>query len=199
MKAKTIEALDGVISSLETLKEALEAEASKSGDDADDEGSGKVAGRKAKAGAAAVPAKGKGKAGSKAPVEDVDDVDDPAADDDDDVDGTGTDDDDGDEAPPAKPLKDKGGKTKPAAKTAPAKTAKAKTITEPDEFDEDAVRDLMNAIVKLSDDGMTDVRAILKKFDAQKVADLDDDAEVYEKVWRAGFKKYKALKAAAEE
>ena len=200
MKAKTIEALDGVISALEELKEALEAEASKSGDDADAENTGKVAGRKGKTGSGAVSSSGKGKTRGKAATSDDDDADGNAAGDDDDNDSGDAGDDD--DSPPPKPkgLKDKAGKAaagKPAAKT--TGKAKPKVVKEPDEFDADAVRDLLNTIITEFEGGRDEALKILKKFDAQKVAELDKDADTYESVWRAAFKRYKVLKAAAAE
>lgn len=183
MKAKTIEALDSLIAALENLKEALEGEASKSGDSADDESSGKVSGSKRKAGAAAVPSKGKGKAGKKGGARDDDDDDSDGSDDEDDEDsdssGAGDDDDDDDEStPPPKGVKaGKAAKGKPAKEEKPAKGKKAKASKADDDDDaitQEKVRALATSIIQKSEDGKKIVLGVLGKYKAKRIADLEE-------------------------
>lgn len=164
MKAKTIKALDAVIAGLEELKDALEAEASKSGSDAGDADTGKVSGSKKPAKPGGVPAAGKKSR--------------PAPDDDDDVDGDADDadaDDDADEEdelpPPKTSVKGKtAAKTaaKPAAKTAAKGKAKANEVTI------EEVKDKLTEVMNHESLGKAAVLKILKKHGAAKSAELDE-------------------------
>lgn len=156
MKAKTIKALDGLIAALEECKDALEAEANKSGDSADDGDNGKVSGRNKKTGAGAVSGKG---AKSR-----------PASDDDASVDGDDDPDADDDELPePTAAVKKS--KTAPAKKTT---AAKGKTKKGDDEPDLDTVKEKLTAVMNEESLGKARVLKILKKYSATRSAELDE-------------------------
>ena len=156
VKAKTIKAYDSLIAALEELKDALSAEATKSGSAADDEDPGEVPRRGRPAKAASVPAAGKK---SRA-----------VPDDDDDVDGDTDDDSEDDDLPPAKPAVAKG---KPAAKTA-AKPA-AKTAAKKGGASLDTVKEKLTDVMNEESLGKARVLKILKKHGAARSADLAEE------------------------
>lgn len=150
MKAKKIKALDTIIAGLEALKECLDSEASKSGDSADDEDTVEVPKRGKSAKAAAVPAARKK---SRA-----------VPDDDDDLDGDDAgDDDDGeeDDVPPAKAA----AKKVAAKKTAAAPAGKNAAF--------EKVRTALSSVLEHESLGKARVLKILKKYGAERAADLE--------------------------
>ena len=159
MKAKTIKALDGLIAALEEVKDALEAEATKSGDSADDGDTEQVSGRGAKAKSGSVPAKGKKPR--------------PVPDDDADVDGdedTGADAEDDDLPDPKAAVKGKA-----AAAKKPAAAAKGKAKKGGDEADLDTVKEKLTAVMNEESLGKARVLKILKKYGATRSAELGED------------------------
>jgi hypothetical protein len=154
LKAKTIKALDTIIAGLEELKVCIEAVTTKSGGGADDEDTGEVPRRGKPAKAAAVPAARKK---SRAVPDDDDELDG-------DADGDGEEGDDDDDLPPAKPAA-----KKVAAKKAPAKKAAADDGD--DEFE--TVRASLTKVMNVESLGKPRVLKILKKYGAERAADLD--------------------------
>lgn len=150
--------MDALIAALEDVKEALEEGANKSGDGADDEGTGKVSGRGKSAKAGGVPASGKK---PRAVPDDNDGVDESDPDDTD-VDPEPEDLPEPEEAP----VKPKG---KPAAKTAPAKKTAKKTV------DLDAVRAALTSVMNNDDLGKPAVLKVLKKFGATKSTEVAEE------------------------
>ena len=163
MKAKTLKALDELIAALEGVKDALEAETTKSGDSADDGDNGKVSGRDKKAGAGGVPAKGK----KSRPVPD----DDADVDGDDDADADADADAEDDDLPDPKAAV----KGKAAAAKKPAAAAKGKAKKGGDEADLDTVKEKLTAVMNEESLGKARVLKILKKYGATRSAELGED------------------------
>ena len=160
MKAKTLKALDELIAALEGVKDALEAETTKSGDSADDGDNGKVSGRNKKAGAGGVPAKGKKPR--------------PVPDDDADVDGDDDADADAEEGDDDLPDPKAAVKGKAAAAKKPAAAAKGKAKKGGDEADLDTVKEKLTAVINEESLGKARVLKILGKYGAARSAELDE-------------------------